>query len=108
MQSQETFRLDQSPGLLVPGTIDLTARPVVTNADGSISTVRSMSIGTDEGEVLIPTVSEDGSRVLSDDEAIEQYRQTGQHLGIFSTPDEATSFADRLHRQQEWFYGQRK
>ena len=56
-----------------------------------------MSFGDDQGhEILIPTVSDDG-RILSDDEAIATYYQNGQHLGIFATPDEATSFAQKLH-----------
>jgi GGDEF domain-containing protein len=85
------------------GNIDLANRPVVRNPDGSISTVRSMSVNFDGEEVLIPTVSGDG-RVLSDDDAIQEYRRTGQFLGKFKTPDEATAYAESLHNDQEQQY----
>jgi hypothetical protein len=116
------------PGLLTPGNIDVLHRPFVKHPDGSISTVHSMSFGTPEGEALVPTVSED-ARMLYEPSEIEKwqpsssdvpgvsqaliepnytalgearrnYRQTGKHLGIFQTPDQATAASLALHDDQ--------
>jgi hypothetical protein len=93
----------KAPGLKTQGNIDIFNRPRVRNKDGSISTVRSMSVNFGNGEVLIPTVSDDG-RVMSEDEAIQTYRKSGRHLGIFDTPANATAYAKSLHQQQERLY----
>ena len=93
----------QDGGIVAQGNIDLRKRPVVKNPDGSISTVKSRSFGTDKDEVLIPLVSNDG-RIMTDDEAFDQYRKTGKHLGIFKTPAAATAYAKRLHEEQEKEY----
>jgi hypothetical protein len=52
--------------------------------------------------VLIPTVV--NGRVVSDEQAVAHYRSTGEHLGIFRTPDDATTYARQLHRDQEREY----
>jgi len=91
-----------SPGLLEPGNIDLANRPQVKNSDGSVSTVRSLGVNIDGKEVLIPTVV--GNRVLSDEEAIANYRKTGEHLGKFDTVAHANAFAEKLHNMQDDYY----
>jgi hypothetical protein len=88
------------------GNIDLAARPVVKNADGTISTVRSMSFEEDGKEVLVPTVSPDG-KILSDQDAIDLYHKTGQFLGKFDTAGDADAYAQALHESQARYYANR-
>ncbi|NTF54424.1 hypothetical protein G6L12_05885 [Agrobacterium rhizogenes] len=90
-------------GMVSKGNIDLAARPVVKNDDGTISTVRSMSFNEDGKEILVPTVSPDG-KILSDQEAIDLYHQTGQNLGVFKNSDAADAYATALHDAQAKFY----
>ncbi len=95
-------------GIVAPGNIDLSNRPIVPNPEtGGESTVYSMSIGTPQGEVLIPRVSDDG-RILSEQEAIDQYKNTGKHLGVYSNKDEANKAAKKIHQQQEQQMNQQK
>lgn len=90
----------ETPGLLEKGNIDVSNRPRVKNADGTISTVRSISINVDGKDVLIPTVTDDG-RIVSDQEAIAIYKKSGKHLGVFESSKSATEYAQQLHTQQE-------
>ncbi|HEH7628100.1 TPA: hypothetical protein SHX75_003457 [Escherichia coli] len=90
-------------GMKTQGNINIFNRPRVKNPDGSVSTVRTISIGTDDGEVLIPTVSDDG-KIMTDEEAIQQYSKTGKNFGTFDNPDDATAYAQALHKQQEEYY----
>lgn len=92
------------PGMVAQGNIDLASRPVANNPDGSISTVRSISITDDKGRAtLIPTVSPDG-KVLSNQDAIALYKQTGQNLGVFQNEQQANAYAQTLHQQQAKMY----
>lgn len=94
-------RTDGAPpaGLLKPGNLDPLNRKVLQNKDGTSSTASTISIGTDEGEVLIPTVV-NGVR-LSEKDAIEHYKKTKEHFGVFATPQDANTYAAQLHDKME-------
>jgi hypothetical protein len=94
-----------SIGLIRRGNIMPGTRVPVQNDDGSYSTVRSMSFeGPDGHEWLIPTTAEDGSRILSNEEAIEQAKRTGHILGVFDSPDAATNYAKAFHDREAYLY----
>lgn len=100
------FLKQRQSGQVEPGNIDLAKRPIAYNKDGSYSTVRT--IGFTDGKVHrnIPTVTADG-RVVGPDEAIREYRRTGQHLGAYSTPEAAERAAQNLHEEQAGDYDTR-
>lgn len=82
---------------VAPGNLGEEIRYRVRNPDGSVSTVRTMSIGTDKGETVIPTVIE--GRVVSDDDAIKHYYDTGENFGTFGSVDDAEAYAQSLHER---------
>ena len=87
-------------GVVEPGNVDLGSRPrVPVPGTKDIATVRSMGINVDGKEVLIPTVSDDG-RLLAPQQAIDLYRKTGRHLGVFKDRKSADAYAEALHQQQ--------
>lgn len=95
-------------GQIEAGNIDLQHRPIVHNVDGSISTVYSTVRGFDEDgrekQIVIPRVSDDG-RILSENEAAQEYLRTHKHLGKFDNAEDASAFAEALHQQQAQRYG---
>ena len=85
-------------GLVTPGNLDLNARKVFNGPSGDYRTENSMSIGTEQGETLIPTVV--NGRQLTEQEAIDHYMQTGENLGMFRTPEDSDRYAQALHERQ--------
>lgn len=97
------YRWENAPmfGMTESGNIDTAQRLGVQNTipgEGGISTVRSMGVNLDGQEVLIPTVV--NGRIVSNEEAIQHYLQTGEHLGKFKTPEGSTRYAERLHEEE--------
>jgi soluble lytic murein transglycosylase-like protein len=89
-------------GMVKPGNIDLTTRPIVHRPGGEVSSLYSASFGTDDGEVLVPLVSDKG-KILTIQEAKKQYEKDGKSLGVFKTPEQADEYANFLHKQQGKF-----
>jgi len=102
-------------GLVAPGNIDLSNRPIIQNEGGSHSSEYSFSFGTDKGEVLVPTVvngkflTPDGKKPPegSDAEkamfkaAREHYEKTGEHMGIFASAEDADAYANQVHNRPQ-------
>lgn len=89
----------QPAGLVQRGTVDLTSRPQVVNPDGTVSTVRSITVEQDGRFILLPTVSDDG-RILTDGEALAAYNESGRQLGVFDSQANADAYAETLHQDQ--------
>lgn len=85
-----------------PGNVDLSHRPFVQNIDGSVSSVRSMGAELDGKQMLIPTVDPYG-RIMTDDQAIEEYRRSGQNLGTYRTPEDSDRAGEAIHNDQADF-----
>lgn len=95
------------------GNIDVNNRPVVHNDDGSISTVFSTRAPLGDGKwALIPTIvngkfltpsgkkpneKNPAEMQALEDAATEHFKKSGEHLGIFDSPDAADKFAEITH-----------
>lgn len=87
-------------GALVPGNIDLANRPHVKNDDGSTSTVLSMGANIDGKEVLIPMVNDLGY-VMNDEQAVNEYKRTGKHMGMYASQAGSDAAGEAIHLDQE-------
>jgi hypothetical protein len=90
-----------TPTPVVAGNITLTARPLVTNSDGTVSTLFSESYNDGSNEVIYPRII--NGELWSSQRAIDYYESTGQHLGKFASGNVsgAATYAEALHNVQE-------
>lgn len=84
--------------MLEAGNIPTNNRPKIYNPDGSVSTVRTMGFTEDGRTINVPTAY--AGRIHSDQEAIQRYRNTGEHLGVYDNILEANAAAQTLHEEQ--------
>lgn len=112
-QRSEFMATANPRGMVEPGNLPIWNRPIVRNADGSISSEYSISREDNGREVLVPTVvngrflTPDGQKPPEGsaaekamfDRAWEHYRQTGENLGKFDNPDNADAYAEQLHNR---------
>jgi hypothetical protein len=73
-------------------------RPFYIDDNGNEVSENKKSFGIDGKEILLPTVF-DGVQ-YSDDEALQRYFQTGERIGAYNTPEEAT----RASKQRTFMY----
>lgn len=83
-----------------PGYLDIddsipNEKPVVPKSATAEHYKTSMSVNMDGKEVLIPTIGLNGEK-LTEDQAIQQYEETGNNLGKFNSPEEATEYSNRM------------
>lgn len=87
-------------GLLEEGNIDLQNRPKIKNADQSESTVRTITTEIDGKTILLPTVI--NGKIVSNQEAVEHYKKTGEHMGKFKDEEAANEYDKIIHQQLGW------
>lgn len=78
----------------------MAGRTPAFNSDGSVSTVRSIGVGDERGEWVIPTVVD--GRIVGNDEAVSLWR-SGKNKAVggpFKTVDESNAFAQSLHESE--------
>jgi hypothetical protein len=89
------------------GNIDLYNRPQYRQPDGSLSTTYSLSFNDGNNEVLVPSIAYGTygqPELLSPNQAIQRYYDTGEYLGKFKNPNDAGKYAEALHQQQAKIY----
>lgn len=100
--------VEKEVGQFGRGNVDLYNRPIYKNADGSISTVESVTYKVGDKYVLLPSIvrGENGTakRLETDEEIFAHYEKTGEYLGEFDTLEEANAYAIKLHSAQDYYY----
>lgn len=93
-------------GIVQPGNLDPYNRPIYKHPnDEGYGTTYSMSFEDEDGtNVLIPQIV--NGKMLTQKQAIDHYRKTGEHFGKFKTWQDADRYAEKLHNSQDAYLRQ--
>jgi hypothetical protein len=80
----------------VEGTIDFEDRPQEWTEKG-FKTIKTFTADIDGKSVLLPLIINE--KEVSTKKAIEHYKKTGEHFGIFKNKDEASKYKTELHKR---------
>lgn len=107
-REQALATVEKEIGQFGRGNIDLYNRPIYKNADGTISTVDSVTFIIDDKYVVLSTIVRDengnAKRLNTDEEVLAHYEKTGEYLGKFDTQEESDAYANKLHSAQDYYY----
>tara|TARA_R110000803_G_scaffold4054_6_gene13887 strand:- start:564 stop:2468 length:1905 start_codon:yes stop_codon:yes gene_type:complete len=103
---QEKARQMKSIGMVTDMNIDLNNRKPIRNEDGTISTVKSITVTVDDKFALIPTVWSDGktSKYMTEEAAIKYFQLSGEHLGIYESSEQADASAEKISKMMGDIY----
>lgn len=85
-------------GLEQQGNIDVSKQPIVQGNDGNVSTVHAITHEVNGKTVLIPNTID--GKVVTDAEAIEQFKQSGKHMGVFKNKSSAEKYLTKLKKSE--------
>lgn len=85
---------------LHPGNIDLRHRPYVKFHNGKVATVRPIPVEIGGLTYLIPTIRDDGV-LMTDQQAVDTFRNTGQHLGVYRDVADAARASGLIEEDQK-------
>lgn len=96
-----------APGILEVGNVNLIDRPKLATPDKGYQTVFTMTAGLDGGKTaLLPRVIE--GIMHTPEEAMQHFKDTGEHMGIFNSREAADAFDKQLHEDMGWLGARNK
>ena len=94
------YTADMLERKITPPTLDVKKQPIIKNNDGTVSTVRSIGVGTNSGVVVLPTVDRKLNKIVNPQTAINNYIKSGEHLGIYPNEKIANLAAQAISRNE--------